>query len=123
MFSVLFDHEADVVIVDLKPDVLIETSIPIGDALLANYDVRGDLVSVEVLYAGAILEPDVAKALQGLLGGLARSLTAPKPMLSSSGRVSAHFATQADALAHARDLLSSADSPQAAGHEGHLVQV
>ena len=67
MFSMTVDLETDMAYVDLKLDIPIVRTVEVGRSLLANYDVDGDLVGVEILSLAALGRPDVVADLTRLL--------------------------------------------------------
>ena len=64
---IAMDTVADVVTVDVIPGASITRTVEVLPSLLANYDARGGLVSVEVLSRAAFSRQEVVDHLEELL--------------------------------------------------------
>ncbi len=68
--NVTVDPTTNIAVIDLHPGRAIARTVEVGASLLANYDIDGMLVSIEILSLDAVRRPEVADELRGLLAGL-----------------------------------------------------
>lgn len=114
------DYEANTAIVDLRPDADSVETIKVGPSLLADYDVRGQLVSVEILSIKALSRPDVINVLRRLLGDLTPFLTW-QYRVSSSNNIRLRDLAITTAGTREYQPLGRASSPLPAGNVPDLV--